>query len=110
MKAVVLQVGGAFHSPLMKPAQEALQAAVEKTVFGEPRCPVYQNVDALPHTDPARIRQNLVNQLTAPVRWTQTMQHMMADGVTEFIETGGTGKVLRGFVARLDRRFPTSFL
>ncbi|MEY3051864.1 MAG: hypothetical protein RLY31_1649 [Bacteroidota bacterium] len=110
MKAVVLQVGGAFHSPLMKPAQEALQAAVEKTVFGEPRCPVYQNVDALPHTDPARIRQNLVNQLTAPVRWTQTMQHMMADGVTEFIETGGTGKVLRGFVARLDRRFPTSSL
>ncbi len=109
-KAVVLQVGGAFHSPLMMPAQEELQAAIEATDFREPRCPVYQNVDALPYTDPDRIRRNLVAQLTAPVRWTQTMHQMMADGVTEFVETGGTGKVLRGFVARIDRRFPTSSL
>jgi len=110
LKAVVLQVGGAFHSPLMQPAQEELQAAIEATQFSIPVCPVYQNVDAKATTDPAHIRQNLVDQLTAPVRWTQTMKNMIADGVTEFIETGGTGKVLRGFVARVDRRFPTSTL
>lgn len=109
-KAVVLQVGGAFHSPLMQPAKEELQAAIEATPFARPVCPVYQNVNALPETDPGNIRRNLVDQLTAPVRWTQTMQRMIADGVTEFVETGGTGKVLRGFVARIDRRFPTSAL
>ncbi len=109
-KALLLQVGGAFHSPLMRPAQDELQAAIEATNIVQPNCPVYQNVNALPETDPDRIRQNLVSQLTAPVRWTQTMQRMIADGVTEFIEVGGTGKVLRGFVARVDRRFPTSAL
>jgi [acyl-carrier-protein] S-malonyltransferase len=109
-KAVVLQVGGAFHSPLMQPAQDELKAAIESTHFSKPVCPVYQNVNALPETDPGRIRQNLVEQLTAPVRWTQTMKNMIADGVTEFIEVGGTGKVLRGFVARVDRRFPTAAL
>lgn len=110
LKAVVLQVGGAFHSPLMKPAQDDLQAAIENTELARPICPIYQNVDARPETDPARIRQNLVAQLTAPVRWTQTMKNMIADGVGEFVEVGGTGKVLRGFVARVDRRFPTATL
>lgn len=109
-KAVVLQVGGAFHSPLMQPAKEELQTAIENTHFEKPVCPVYQNVNALPETLPANIRRNLVEQLAAPVRWTQTMQRMIAGGVSEFIEVGGTGKVLRGFVARVDRRFPTAAL
>ncbi len=109
-KVIVLQVGGAFHSPLMQPAQEELQAAIEATNFLTPLCPIYQNVNAKAETDPSRIRQNLVEQLTAPVRWTQTMRNMIADGATEFIEVGGTGKVLRGFVARVDRRFPTATL
>ncbi|TAK32071.1 MAG: [acyl-carrier-protein] S-malonyltransferase [Saprospiraceae bacterium] len=109
-KAVVLQVGGAFHSPLMQPAQDDLQTAIENTKFSKPVCPVYQNVTALPETEPAMIQKNLVAQLTAPVRWTQTVKNMIDDGVTEFIEVGGTGKVLRGFVVRVDRRFPTSTL
>lgn len=109
-KAIVLQVGGAFHSPLMQPAKEELAAAIASAPFGQPICPIYQNVDANPTSDPDTIRRNLIDQLTAPVRWTQTMLHMIRDGVTEFIEVGGTGKVLRGFVARVDRRFPTSSL
>ncbi len=109
-KAIVLQVGGAFHSPLMHPAKEELKAALEATNFTSPICYIYQNVNALPETDPDKIRQNLVDQLTAPVRWTQTMQNMIGDGATEFVEVGGTGKVLRGFVARVDRRFPTATL
>ncbi len=107
-KAIVLQVGGAFHSPLMQPAMEELKAALINTNIKKPICPVYQNVDAKPQTDPAIIKQNLIDQLTGPVRWTQTMKNMIADGATEFIEVGGTGKVLRGFVMRVDRRFPTS--
>ncbi len=106
-KVILLQVGGAFHSPLMQPAKEELEAALNATNFAKPKCPIYQNVNAKPETDPEKIRQNLVDQLTAPVRWTQTMQHMMADGTTEFIEVGGTGKVLRGLVAKVDRKFPT---
>lgn len=109
-KAIVLQVGGAFHSPLMQPAKVELTAALEATNFVTPVCPIYQNVNAAPETDPDKIRQNLVDQLTAPVRWTQTMQNMIVGGVAEFIEVGGTGKVLRGFVARVDRRFPTATL
>ena len=109
-KAIVLQVGGAFHSPLMQPAQDELEAAIHATPFSKPICPIYQNVDAQPTSDPDRIKANLIAQLTAPVRWTQTMHHMIRDGVTEFVEVGGTGKVLRGFVARVDRRFPTSAL
>ncbi len=109
-KAILLQVGGAFHSPLMQPAKDELKAALEATKFEKPSCPIYQNVDANPQSDPDVIRQNLVDQLTAPVRWTQTMQNMIANGVSEFVEVGGTGKVLRGFVARVDRRFPTSTL
>jgi [acyl-carrier-protein] S-malonyltransferase len=109
-KAVVLQVGGAFHSPLMQPAQDELAAAIEAAPFGSPICPIYQNVDANPTTDPEVIKRNLIKQLTAPVRWTQTMLHMIGDGAAEIVEVGGTGKVLRGFVARVDRRFPTSAL
>lgn len=110
LKAVVLQVGGAFHSPLMQPAQDALSAAIEATEIKKPMCPIYQNVSAQPETDPATIRANLLTQLTAPVRWTQTMKNMLANGISEVIEVGGTGKVLRGFFARLDRRLPTSAL
>lgn len=108
--AVVLQVGGAFHSPIMQPAQEELEAAIAATSFKAPSCPIYQNVTALPEVNPEKIQQNLIAQLTSPVRWTQTMQNMLADGMSEFIEVGGTGKTLRGFIARIDRRFPTSTL
>lgn len=107
-KTILLAVGGAFHSPLMQPAQDELKAAIEATPIQSPLCPIYQNVDALPQTDPARIKQNLVAQLTAPVRWTQTMRNMLADGITEFVEVGGTGKTLQGFVKKLDRSIPTS--
>ncbi|MEZ4935579.1 MAG: ACP S-malonyltransferase [Saprospiraceae bacterium] len=109
-KAIVLQVGGAFHSPLMQPAKDELEAAIASTNLVKPICPIYQNVNAKAETDPEVIRVNLVEQLTAPVRWTQTMENMIADGVSEFIEVGGTGKVLRGFVMRVDRRFPNSAL
>lgn len=109
-RAIVLQVGGAFHSPLMQPAQDELTAAIEAATFSTPSCPIYQNVDAEPHTDPVKIQQNLIAQLTSPVRWTQTMKRMIADGVSEFIEVGGTGKVIQGFVKKVDRRFPTSAL
>ena len=109
-RAIVLPVGGAFHSPLMQPAQDELQAAIEQAQFSKPDCPVYQNVTAKAEQDPAAIQQNLIAQLTAPVRWTQTMQRMIADGVTEFIEVGGNGKTLQGFVKKVDRRFPTSAL
>lgn len=108
--AVILQVGGAFHSPLMQPAQEELEAAIQATNFQRPQCPIYQNVDAKPRQNPEEIQANLIAQLTSPVRWTQTMHHMLADGMTEFIEVGGTGKTLRGFIARIDRRFPTNAL
>lgn len=107
-RAIVLAVGGAFHSPLMMPAQEELQAAIEATNFTEPRCPVYQNVTAKPETDPVTIKENLVAQLTAPVRWTQIMLNMIADGNEEFVEVGGNGKTLTGMVRKVDRKFPTS--
>lgn len=109
-RVTMLEVGGAFHSPLMKPAQEELEAAIAATPFKAPACPVYQNVHALPETDPERIKQNLINQLTAPVRWTQTMQHFISDGFTEMIEVGGTGQVLQGMMKRLDRTFSISAL
>lgn len=109
-RAIVLAVGGAFHSPLMQPAKEELQAAIEATDFGKPLCPIYQNVTATAEQDPEKIQQNLIAQLTSPVRWTQTMRNMIADGVTEFIEVGGTGKTLQGFVKKIDRRFSTSKL
>lgn len=109
-RAIVLQVGGAFHSPLMKPAQDELQAAIAATPFSAPQCPIYQNVNARAERDPEIIQQNLIAQLTSPVRWTQTMHNMIADGVTVFIEVGGTGKTLQGFVKKIDRRFPTEAL
>jgi [acyl-carrier-protein] S-malonyltransferase len=101
-RALILQVGGAFHSPLMEPAREELAAAIEKTVFNQPICPVYQNVTANAVSNPDEIKKNLVLQLTAPVRWTQTMQQMLADGATEVIEVG-PGKVLQGLFKKVDR-------
>ena len=101
-RALILPVGGAFHSPCMEPARAELAEAIEHTVVSEPVCPVYQNVDALPHTDPAEIKANLIAQLTAPVRWTQTVRNMIADGATEFVELG-PGKVLQGLVSKIDR-------
>lgn len=99
-RAMKLAVGGAFHSPLMEPAREELQKAIEEAVINAPSCPVYQNVDALPHTDPAEIKRNLIAQLTAPVRWTQTVRNMVADGATSFTELG-PGKVLQGLVGKI---------
>jgi len=109
-RALVLPVGGAFHSPLMEPAREELQKAIEATDFKSPQCPIYQNVTAQAETEPKRIRQNLIEQLTAPVRWTQTIQNMLAAGVTQFIEVGGTGKVLQGMVKKVNRKIPTENL
>ena len=100
-RALPLKVGGAFHSPLMQSAKDELQAAIEKTEFKAPKCPVYQNVDALPHTDPAEIKQNLIAQLTSSVRWTQIVQNMIADGATDFTECG-PGKALRGMIAKIN--------
>lgn len=101
-RALKLKVGGAFHSPCMEPARAELAEAIENTQFNTPVCPVYQNVDALPHTDAAEIKANLVAQLTAPVRWTQSVQNMVAGGATEFVEVG-PGKVLQGLVAKISR-------
>ncbi len=101
-RALKLPVGGAFHSPCMEPARAELAEAIEKTTVSAPICPVYQNVDALPHADPAEIKANLVAQLTAPVRWTKTIQNMIADGATEFVELG-PGKVLQGLILKIDR-------
>ena len=106
-RALVLQVGGAFHSPLMEPAREELAAAIEATQFSAPICPVYQNVNAQAVTDPAQIKANLVTQLTGAVRWTQIMQNMLADGCSEVIEVG-PGKVLQGLFKKVDREIPTS--
>lgn len=106
-RAMILPVGGAFHSPLMEPAREELAKAIESTTFSNPICPVYQNTTASPVTDPNEIKKNLIEQLTAPVRWTQIMQQMIADGATEVIEVG-PGKVLQGLFKKVDRAFPTS--
>ena len=104
-RALPIAVGGAFHSKFMKPAEDQLKKSINGISFSKPLCPIYQNVDAKPHTDPNKIKENLILQLTAPVLWTQTMESMIDDGVDEFIECGG--KVLSGFVKRVDRRFPT---
>ena len=106
-RAMILPVGGAFHSPLMEPARADLASAIESTEIETPSCPVYQNVSAEPVTDPATIKANLVAQLTAPVRWTQTMQNMIANGATATIEVG-PGKVLQGLFKKVDRGFETS--
>lgn len=101
-RAIKLPVGGAFHSPLMEPAREELAEAINNTIFHKPTCPVYQNVVAKAVKDSVEIKENLILQLTAPVRWTQTIQQMIADGATEFIEVG-PGKVLQGLVRKIDR-------
>ena len=101
-RALPLAVGGAFHSPLMEPARIELAAAIERAPVSTPVCPVYQNVDALPHTDPAEIKDNLLKQLTSPVRWTQSVQYMLADGMTEFVECG-PGTVLTGLIGRIQK-------
>lgn len=98
-RALPLKVGGAFHSPLMEPARQELAEAIEKTVFSQPKCPIYQNVDAKPHTDPNEIKQNLLLQLTSPVRWTQIVEAMTADGATTFVELG-PGTVLQGLIKK----------
>ena len=100
-RALPLKVGGAFHSPLMEPARQKLAEAIEKTQFNKPLCPIYQNVDAKPHTDPAEIKANLVKQLTAPVRWTQIVHAMVADGATSFVELG-PGNVLQGLIKKTE--------
>ena len=109
-RAIILNVGGAFHSPLMQPAQESLQTAIEATTLMAPNCPIYQNVSAQAVTDPELIKANLIEQLTSPVRWTQIMKNMIADGASEFFEVGGNGKVIRGFIRRVDRKMPAEAL
>ncbi|CAL2083476.1 ACP S-malonyltransferase [Tenacibaculum sp. 190524A02b] len=106
-KAVLLPVGGAFHSPMMEPAREKLAKAIEETEFKEPICPVYQNVVAKAVTDPQEIKKNLISQLTAPVKWTQCVQAMITDGGNEFIEVG-PGKVLQGLMRKIDRSVAAS--
>lgn len=101
-RALPLKVGGAFHSPLMQPAKEELEAAIKATHFNEPKCPVYQNIDAQPHTNPDEIKENLVAQLTGAVRWTQIVVNMLADGADEFVECG-PGAVLQGLIRRANK-------
>ncbi|MEO5582672.1 MAG: ACP S-malonyltransferase [Saprospiraceae bacterium] len=106
--AVKLPVGGAFHSPLMALAEQELEKGITTTVIDVPFSPVYQNIDALPHSDPDEIKANLLRQLTGPVRWSQTIQHMIKDGMTEFVEVGGNGKVLSGLIKKIDRKMTVS--
>ncbi|MBQ4295650.1 MAG: ACP S-malonyltransferase [Prevotella sp.] len=101
-RALPLNVGGAFHSPLMQPAKDELQKAIEQTNIAKPQCPVYQNVDGMPHTDPEEIKANLIAQLTSSVRWTQCVQNMIADGADDFTECG-PGKALQGMIARISK-------
>ena len=108
-RALKLPVGGAFHSPLMAPAKDELQAGIEKAIFNKPDCPIYQNVTAVAETDPEKIKENLINQLTGAVKWTQTMNSMIADSAAEVIEVG-PGKVLQGLFKKVDRQFATSSL
>ena len=105
-RAMKLAVGGAFHSPLMEPARVELEAAIQAAPFSDPICPVYQNVNAHPSSEPANIKANLVSQLTSPVRWTQTVKQMIADGATSFTEVG-PGKVLQGLIKKVDRGMET---
>lgn len=106
-RALILPVGGAFHSPMMEPAREELAAAIEKTTFSKPVCPVYQNVPATAVTDPEEIKANLIIQLTAPVKWTQSVQNMVADGATLFTEVG-PGNVLQGLVKKINKDVETA--
>ncbi|SHG96953.1 ACP S-malonyltransferase [Pedobacter caeni] len=106
-RALKLNVGGAFHSPLMEPARVELQEAIENVTVLSPVCPIYQNVDPVPNTDPAKIKANLITQLTGAVKWTQTIERMIADGAAEFVEVG-PGNVLQGLVKKVNRAIPTS--
>lgn len=108
-RVVVLAVGGAFHSPLMQPAQDELATAIHAAGFRQPVCPVYQNVHAMPVTDPEEIRKNLIAQLTAPVRWTQTVENMVSNGITEFVEVGASA-VLRGLIRKINKDVATGAL
>ena len=101
-RALPLAVGGAFHSPLMEPAQAELAKAIEVAPLSTPVCPIYQNVDAKPHTDPVEIKENLLKQLTSPVRWTQSVKQMIVDGMTDFVECG-PGQVLTGLIGRIQK-------
>ena len=101
-RALKLPVGGAFHSPLMEPARVELEAAIAATTFATPICPVYQNVDAKPYSEPEQIKKNLISQLTAPVRWTQTVENMCADGIMSYVEVG-PGKVLQGLIKKINK-------
>jgi [acyl-carrier-protein] S-malonyltransferase len=105
-RAIKLNVGGAFHSPLMQPAKEELAKAINETEFSQPICPVYQNVNAKPVSKPDEIKENLIAQLTSPVRWTEIVKNMIADGATSFTEIG-PGKVLQGLIKKVDRKMPT---
>ncbi|MDH3648145.1 MAG: ACP S-malonyltransferase [Saprospiraceae bacterium] len=109
-RAITLSVGGAFHSPYMQPAQDELKKAIDQIEFQDPSCPIYQNVDAKAHIEPNIIRDNLVKQLTSPVRWKATIEQMISDGVESFIEIGGTGKVLQGMIKRISRETNTATL
>lgn len=106
-RALILPVGGAFHSPLMKPAEEELAEAIQETEFNQPICPIYQNVTTVAVTDPNEIKKNLIAQLTAPVKWTQSVRNMIADGATEFIEVG-PGNTLQGLIKKIHREAVTS--
>lgn len=106
-RALKLPVGGAFHSPLMEPARVELEAAIDEAAFSSPACPIYQNVTATAQTDPALIKKNLKTQLASPVRWTQTVQNMIADGATSFTETG-PGRALQGMIKKIDRKMPAA--
>ncbi|MCL4109176.1 UNVERIFIED_CONTAM: hypothetical protein GTU68_028357 [Idotea baltica] len=109
-RALVLPVGGAFHSPLMEPAGEELAQAVSQTIFNVPSCPIYQNVNGMPQSNPETIKSQLISQLTSPVRWTTSVQKMVEDGISEFVEVGGTGKVLQSMVKRIYKEAVTSTL
>lgn len=106
-RAIKLPVGGAFHSPLMEPARVELEAAIDATDFSEPVCPIYQNVVATAQTDPAAIKENLKKQLASPVKWTQTVQNMLADGAVDFTEVG-PGRALQGMIKKVDRKVPAA--
>ncbi len=109
-RALLLPVGGAFHSPLMAPAKEKLEEAIKNTTINRPTCPIYQNVTAAPTQDEELIKINLTAQLTGPVKWTQTMQNMIVDGMVKYVEVGGNGKVLTGLIKKIDRKFETDKL
>ncbi len=109
-RAIELQVGGAFHSPLMAPAREELARAIRETELKRPKAPIYQNFDAKAHTEVEQIRENLIQQLTGPVRWTASIQQMITDGYTYFVEVGGKGSILRGLIRKIDRQVATDAL